>query len=80
MFYILSKSFPHLLLYYLPIFFLRNNYLLLYKQFELCDYYEELYFVYELNKKYNSNYYYSNGVKECKVVSKTFYRTKKEIK
>ena len=44
------------------------------------DYYEELYFVYELNKKYNSNYYYSNGVKECKVVSKTFYRTKKEIK
>ena len=44
------------------------------------DYYEELYFIYEINKKYNTDYYYSNGVKECKVVSKTFYRTKKEIK
>ena len=44
------------------------------------EYYEELYFVYELNKKYGSSYYYSNDVKKCKVVSKTFYRTKKAIK
>ena len=44
------------------------------------EYYEELYFVYELNKKYGSSYYYSDDVNICKVVSKTFYRTKKAIK
>ena len=35
---------------------------------------------YELNKKYGSSYYYSDDVNKCKVVSKTFYRTKKAIK
>lgn len=49
---------------------------------EIFDrYYEELYFVYEINKKYNTNYYFSGDIKDnCKVVSKTFYRTKELIK
>lgn len=53
-----------------------------YKGKEIFDrYYEELYFVYEINKKYNTNYYFASDIKDnCKVVSKTFYRTKELIK
>ena len=41
------------------------------------EYYDELYFVYLINKDYNSSYYFANQIKEeCEVVSKTFYRTK----
>ena len=48
---------------------------------EIFDrYYEELYFVYEINKKYDTDYYFASNVKDCKVVSKTFYRTKELIK
>lgn len=42
-------------------------------------YYEELYFVFEVNKKYGSDHYFANEVEECKVVSKKFYRTKKLV-
>ena len=44
------------------------------------EYYDELYFVYEINKKYGTDYYFADTVKDCKVVSKTFYRTKELIK
>lgn len=44
------------------------------------EYFEELYFVYEMNKKYGSNYFSANEVNECNVVSKAFYRIKKDIK
>ncbi len=48
---------------------------------EIFDrYYEELYFVYEINKKYGTDYYFASNVKDCEVVSKTFYRTKELIK
>ena len=48
---------------------------------EIFDrYYEELYFVYEINKKYGTDYYFASDVKDCEVVSKTFYRTKELIK
>lgn len=41
------------------------------------EYYDELYFVYLINKEYETDYYYANNVNECDVVSKTFYREKK---
>lgn len=45
------------------------------------EYYDELYFVYEVNKKYDTDYYFAADIKDnCKVVSKTFYRTKELIK
>ena len=44
------------------------------------EYYDELYFVYEINKKYGTDYYFASNVTDCKVVSKTFYRTKELIK
>lgn len=48
---------------------------------EMYDrYYEELYFVYEINKKYDTDYYFVSDIKDCEVVSKTFYRTKELIK
>lgn len=40
------------------------------------DYYEELYFVYQVNKKYGTDAYYASGVKNCQVSKKTMYRTK----
>ena len=44
-------------------------------------YYEELYFVYEINKKFGTYYYFPEEVKgNCEVVKKTFYRTKEKIK
>lgn len=41
------------------------------------QYYEELFFVHEYNKKYGTDIYFANGVSSsnCEVVSKTFYRT-----
>ena len=48
---------------------------------EMYDrYYEELYFVYEINKKYDTDYYSVSDIKDCELVSKTFYRTKELIK
>ena len=45
------------------------------------EYYEELYFIYRINKKFHTNHFFvSNINNECKVVSSTFYRTKKEVK
>lgn len=42
------------------------------------DYYEELYFVYRINKDYQKDYYFATEVKSiCKVVSKNQYRSKK---
>ena len=40
------------------------------------QYYEELFFVYEYNKKYDADIYFADNVTEdnCKVVTKTFYR------
>ena len=44
------------------------------------EYYEELYFVYEINKKYNTDYYFADDISSnCKVVSQTFYRRKKKV-
>ena len=44
------------------------------------EYYEELYFVYEINKKYDTDYFFADNIEsECKVVKKTFYRTKELI-
>lgn len=45
------------------------------------EYYDELYFIYEVNKKYDTNYYFADKVEEstCKVVTKEFYRTKKKL-
>jgi len=49
---------------------------------ELFDeYYEELYFVYKVNKEYDTSYYSADAVKnECEVITKTFYRTKELMK
>ena len=48
---------------------------------EIFDrYYEELDFVYGIKKKCGTDYYFASDVKECEVVSKTFYRTKELIK
>ena len=45
------------------------------------NYYEELYFVAQINNDYGSSYYEAKNIKnECEVVQKTFYRTKKLIK
>lgn len=45
------------------------------------EYYEDLYFVYLINKKYNTDYYEARAVHgECEVVSKSFYRTKEKVK
>lgn len=46
------------------------------------QYYEEDYFVYKLNTLNNTDYVSINDIdsKDCNVVSKTFHRTKKEIK
>lgn len=44
---------------------------------ELFDNYtEELYFVYQINKEYGTDYYTSSSVSECNVVSKQMYREK----
>ena len=44
------------------------------------EYYPELYFVYQINKKYSTDYYNVSSVEStCKVLSKEFYREKKEI-
>lgn len=45
------------------------------------NYYEEPYFVYVYNKKFNDSVYLSSSIKnsDCIVVSKLFYRTKKVI-
>ena len=41
------------------------------------EYYEELYFVYLINKKYDTEYYFAvNASAVCQVEKKTFYRTK----
>ncbi|MBQ6323956.1 MAG: hypothetical protein IJI22_03890 [Bacilli bacterium] len=41
------------------------------------DYYEELYFISRINKKFGTDYYYASNIKdECKVKHKKFYRTK----
>ncbi len=44
-------------------------------------YYEELYFVYQMNHKYETDYYFASDMNDadCEVVSKTFYRTHKEV-
>ena len=45
------------------------------------EYYEELYFVSRINKDYDSSHYFASSINdECKVVSKTFYRSKKLVK
>ena len=41
------------------------------------EYFEELYFVYQVNKKYETNYFFASRVTQCEVVEKTMYRTKK---
>lgn len=43
------------------------------------EYYEDLYFVYEINKKYHADSYSASDVKNCTVLKKTFYRTKKHF-
>ena len=45
------------------------------------EYYEELFFVVMVNEDYGHSHYFANTVDtDCKVVSKTFYRTKEQIK
>lgn len=45
------------------------------------EYYEELYFVSRINDDYGRSHYFANTVDtDCKVVSKTFYRIKEQIK
>lgn len=45
------------------------------------EYYEELYLVAEINNDYGSSHYRADTIKnECKIVNKTFYRTKVKIK
>lgn len=45
------------------------------------EYYEEYYFVSIINRDYGKNFYSTDEVNSvCKVISKTFYRTKEEIK
>ena len=46
------------------------------------QYYEELYFVYQFNKKYEEDVYFAKDIENsgvCEVTTKTFYRTRKEI-
>ena len=44
------------------------------------EYYEELYFVYQINKKYKTNYYSIDAVQEtCEVINKDYYRTKEKM-
>ena len=43
------------------------------------EYYEELYFVSLINRDFDVDYYFADSVNECKVVSKTFYRSKSLI-
>ncbi len=40
-------------------------------------YYEELYFIFKINKEFGTDYYSSSDIGECEVVSKTLFRTKK---
>ena len=46
------------------------------------EYYEELYFVYLVNKEFQTDYYFASQVDKtkCEVVSKIFYRTKELVK
>lgn len=45
------------------------------------EYYEELYFVSRINEDYGRSHYFASTVDtDCKVVKKTFYRTKTAIK
>ena len=45
------------------------------------EYYEELYFVVRVNDDYGHSHYFASTVDtDCKVVTKTFYRTKEQIK
>ena len=44
------------------------------------EYYEELYFVYMVNKKYGSSSYYASNLTACEVTSKPMYRQKTEFK
>lgn len=44
------------------------------------EYYESPYFIYQINKKYNTDYYNLDSVKDtCEVVWKNYYRTKEKI-
>ena len=45
------------------------------------EYYEELYFVYQYNKKYGTDAYFARDVVDdyCELVSKDFYRTIKKV-
>ena len=44
------------------------------------EYYEELYFVYLVNQKYDTEYYFAvNASAVCQVEQKTFYRTKEVL-
>ena len=42
---------------------------------------EELYFVYEYNKKYDTDYYFAENIPGglCEITSKTYYRTHKKV-
>ena len=44
------------------------------------DYKEDGYFVYQTNKKYGTSNFYPEDVKDCNIVTKTFYRKIKEVK
>ena len=44
------------------------------------DYMEDGYFVYQTNKKYGTSNFYPEDVKDCNIVTKTFYRKIKEVK
>jgi hypothetical protein len=45
------------------------------------EYYEELYFVSRINDDYGRSHYFADTVDtDCKVVKKTFYRTKTQVK
>ena len=46
------------------------------------QYHEELYFVYQVNKKYETDFYFAKDVDNdgvCEVETKTFYRTHKQL-
>ena len=43
------------------------------------NYYDELYMISQLNKKYDTDYYYSSDVSDCNVVTKEMYREKKML-
>ena len=50
-------------------------------QEKYSEYYEELYFVSLVNDDYGRSHYFASTVdNDCKVVTKTFYRTKVKIK